>query len=56
MKLVTAILRLLGRPMPSDDVNPEVTARRAVLARLDRQDARLRALDAQIDAQLGRRR
>ena len=56
MKLVTSILRLLGRPLPNATTPDAETAERVAVTRhLDRQEARLRVLDAQNDAQLGQR-
>lgn len=49
---MTAILRLLGRPLPNAD-DPDVVARAEVDRRLTRQAIRLRKLDEQIHAQLG---
>jgi hypothetical protein len=52
--LVTTIQRLLGRQLPNPD-EPD-TEKVLVNRRLDRQEARIRVLDAQIDAQIGRRK
>lgn len=54
---MTAILRMLGRPLPNpDDPDVDAIARAEADRRLIRQAIRLRKLDEQIDAQLGRRK